>query len=370
MEIGIVKEIKDHEYRVGMVPESVGELTKHGHTVMVEKDAGLGIGFTDKDYLSAGAKIISTGKEIFEKAELVVKVKEPQKIECGMLSAGQTIFTFLHLAADLEQTELLQQSGCSAIAYETVTDKFGRLPLLSPMSEVAGRVSVQVGAHYLEKWQQGRGVLLGGVPGVSPGKIAVIGGGVVGSNAIKIALGFGADVTVFDKSLPRLRELEDIFGSQLDTQFATEESLLSFLPQADLVIGAVLVPGAEAPKVVSREMIKRMSAGSVIVDVAIDQGGCLETSRPTNFSDPTYVEEGVIHCCVTNLPGSVPRTSTFALNHATLPFIIELANKGCMQALKGDEHLLAGLNIHKGYITHSAVAKAFNKEYHSPKEVI
>jgi len=363
MLIGVPKEIKNHEYRVGMVPGSVREVIRHGHQVMVETQAGAGIGISDQDYQAIGAKIVSSAAEIFSKAELVVKVKEPQPEECKRLSKGQLLFTYLHLAPDPLQTELLLASGCTAIAYETVTDEYGGLPLLSPMSEVAGRMSIQAGAHSLEKAQGGSGMLLGGVPGVASANVVVIGGGVVGTNAIRMAMGMEANVTVLDKSLKRLKELDFQFGAKLNTIYATHDALEEYVLDADLIIGAVLVPGAAAPKLVTRDMLHRMRPGSVVVDVAIDQGGCFETSRPTTHTNPTYVEEGIVHYCVTNMPGAVARTATFALNNATLPFVLALANKGYQQALREDKHLLEGLNVHKGKLTHLAVATALKREY-------
>lgn len=363
MLIGVPKEIKNHEYRVGMVPSSVRELVHNGHEVMVETNAGKGIGITDADYQAAGAKIAKSAEEIFSKAELIVKVKEPQPEECKRLSKGQTLFTYLHLAPDPEQTELLLASGCTAIAYETVTDTLGGLPLLSPMSEVAGRMSIQAGAHCLEKAEGGSGVLLGGVPGVAAAKVVVIGGGVVGTNAIRMAMGMEAYVTVLDKSLKRLKELDFQFGSKLNTIYATHDAIEKYVTHADLVVGAVLVPGAAAPKLVTREMIKHMRPGSVVVDVAIDQGGCFETSKPTTHAEPTYIVDDIVHYCVANMPGGVARTSTFALNNATLPFTLALANKGVKVALLADQHLLNGLNIHEGKLTYQAVAIALNKDY-------
>lgn len=370
MKIGIPKEIKNHEYRVGLIPDSVKELTNLGHQVIVETNAGMGIGSEDKDYINAGATIVDTAQEVFEQATLIVKVKEPQPVECKMLRPHHTLFTFLHLAIDPVQAELLMASGANAIAYETVVDINNRLPLLTPMSEVAGRVSVQLGAHCLEKAQGGKGILLSGVPGVSSAEIVILGGGVVGTSALKLALGMGANVTVFDKSLDRLRTLEDLFGSRLKTHYATQTAIDEHVKKADLVIGAVLIPGAQAPKLVSKETVFQMQPGSVMVDVAIDQGGCFETSRATTFDEPTYLENGVVHSCVTNLPGSVAKTSSLALNHATLPFVIELAEKGCEVACKQNHSLMEGLNVAKGKITHAAVAEALNLPYHVAKEVL
>jgi alanine dehydrogenase len=363
MKIGVPKEIKAHEHRVGMVPNSVKELVSRGHTVIVQSSAGDGIGVSDENYVSSGAQIVSTADEVFAQSELIVKVKEPQPEECKRLRSDQIIFTFLHLAADHQQSQLLMQSGVTAIAYETVTDSFGRLPLLAPMSEVAGRMAVQAGAHLLEKTQGGRGVLLGGVPGVAPAKVTVLGGGVVGANAIQIALGMGAEVTVLDNSIDRLRDLEKQFSYHLNTIYAVQAAIDEQIINSDLVIGAVLVPGASAPKLLTKEIVALMQPGSVIVDVAIDQGGCIETSRPTNFNAPTYIEYGVIHSCVTNLPGAVPRTSAFALNNATLPFIIEIADKGYKQACLDNRHLMDGLNICHGMVTHRSVAEAINQTY-------
>ena len=363
MLIGLPKEIKDHEYRVGMVPASVRELITNGHQVIVEKNAGMGIGINDDAYSQMGAEIVDSAQDIFARADMIVKVKEPQPQECKMLRENQILFTYLHLAADKQQTQLLQQSGCIAIAYETVTNQHGQLPLLSPMSEVAGRMSIQAGAHCLEKAQGGNGTLLGGVPGVSAANVVVIGGGVVGINAIRMAMGMEAHVTVIDKSLPRLKELDLQFGSKLNTIFSMADNIEHYVTDADLVVGAVLIPGASAPRLVTEAMIKQMSPGSVLVDVAIDQGGSFATSQPTTHSKPTYIKHNVVHYCVTNMPGAVPRTATFALNNATLPFILNLANKGYQQALLDDIHLQAGLNIHRGQITHQAVAESVNETY-------
>jgi len=356
MQIGIPKEIKTHEYRVGLTPAGVRELVQLGHAVLVEQGAGAGIGFTDESYRAAGGRVAASAAEVFAAADMVVKVKEPQPAEIGRLRAGQILFTYLHLAADKAQTEGLMRSGATCIAYETVTDARGGLPLLAPMSEVAGRMSVQVGAHCLEREQGGAGVLLGGVPGVSPGKVVILGGGVAGTNAARMAMGLEARVAVIDKSLPRLKELDQQFGSRMRTLFATTETIEHEVRDADLVIGAVLVPGAAAPKLVSRDMLTRMRPGSVLVDIAIDQGGCFETSRPTTHAAPTYVEAGVVHYCVTNMPGAVARTSTIALNNATLPFVLALAEKGWQRALGEDAHLRRGLNVHAGALTHPAVA--------------
>ncbi len=370
MRIGVPKEVKTHEYRVGLVPGSVREAVHHGHEVLVESGAGAGIGFDDRAYERAGARILADADAVFAAAEMIVKVKEPQPAEIARLRPGQLLFTYLHLAADRRQSDGLRHSGAVGIAYETVTDARGGLPLLAPMSEVAGRMSIQVGAHCLEKEQGGIGILLGGVPGVAAAKVVILGGGVAGTNAARVAMGMEAHVTVIDRSLPRLYELDMQFGSQLHTLFSTMESIEHEVLAADLVVGAVLVPGAAAPKLVSREMVRAMKPGSVLVDIAIDQGGCFATSRPTTHADPTYVEEGVIHYCVTNMPGAVARTSTFALNNATLPFVLALADKGWRQALADDPHLRAGLNIEGGRITHKAVAEALGLDYTPPERAL
>lgn len=370
MKIGVPKEIKNHEYRVGMTPSSVRELTNLGHQVMVETNAGLGIGFSDAVYQQAGAQIKSTAGEIFATADMIVKVKEPQAVEYKQLRPGQILFTYLHLAPDPEQAHGLMSSGCTAIAYETVTDNHGGLPLLAPMSEVAGRMSIQAGATYLEKGHGGSGVLLGGVAGVSPGKVVVLGGGVVGANAAKMAAGLGANVAIFDRNPRRLNELDWMFQGRVQTLFSTYDSVEEYVTQADLVIGAVLVAGAAAPRLVTRDMIKKMRPGSVLVDVAIDQGGCFETSRPTTHDEPTYVEDGIIHYCVTNMPGAVARTSTVALNNATLPFIIALAQKGAARAMLDDNNLRNGLNVCAGQITHAAVATELNLGYVNADKVL
>ena len=370
MLIGLPKEVKSHEYRVGMVPGSVRELIARGHEVLVETQAGAGIGFSDEDYIESGATIVGTPKEVFDRADMVVKVKEPQPEECKMLREGQILFTYLHLAADEIQTNLLLDSGVTAIAYETVTDVYGRLPLLSPMSEVAGRMSIQAGAHCLEKAQHGRGVLLGGVPGVEAANVVVIGGGVVGTNAIRMAMGMEAHVTVVDKSLDRLKALDLQFGSKLNTIFSTRYNIEKYVAEADLVVGAVLIPGAAAPKLVSRAMVEAMQPGSVMVDVAIDQGGCFETSKPTTHDDPTYLLNDVVHYCVTNMPGAVPRTSTFALNNATLPFIVKIASRGYQEAMKENQYLLNGLNVCCGKLTNAAVAEALNKDHVAAETII
>lgn len=363
MLIGVPKEIKKSEFRVGMSPNSVYELVARGHRVIVEHGAGEGIECSDKLYINAGAEIVDTAEEVFKRADMVVKVKEPQPQECAWLRENQILFTYLHLAADETQAQGLMKSGCIAIAYETVTDKQGGLPLLAPMSEVAGRLSIQVGAHALEKINGGRGILLGGVPGVEQGNVLIIGGGVVGTNALRMAVGKEARVTVVDKSLRRLQELDFQFGSRISTLFATQATIEQQLVHADLVIGAVLVPGRAAPKLVTREMLKLMHPGSVMVDVAIDQGGCFETSRATTHDKPTYVEEGIVHYCVANMPGAVPRTSAFALNNATLPFILTLADKGAKAALAADPHLLNGLNVCNGKITYAAVSESLGLPY-------
>ncbi len=363
MIVGVPREIKPQENRVGLVPGSVREVIRVGGAVLVERNAGLGIGITDEDYQLVGAEIVDSVDELFERAELIIKVKEPQPVECRRLREGQTIFTYLHLAPDRQQTRLLKESGVTAIAYETVTQNDGGLPLLTPMSQVAGRMSIQAGAHCLEMAQGGSGILLSGVPGVSPGHVVVIGGGVVGTNAARMAMGMGAHVTVLDKSLARLRELDFQFGSKLNTIYATSEALERYVVDADLVVGAVLVHGASAPKLVTRAMLKAMRPGSVVVDVAIDQGGCFETSRPTTHQDPTYMADGVVHYCVANMPGAVPKTSTFALNNATLPFILSLVTKGVKQGLLSDGHLLNGLNVHQGMITYEAVARDLGYDY-------
>ncbi|MDE2229004.1 MAG: alanine dehydrogenase [Alphaproteobacteria bacterium] len=368
MLVGVPREIKTHEYRVGLVPGSVRELVHHGQAVLVENGAGAGIGFDDEAYRSAGATIAANAAEVFAKAELIVKVKDPQPTEIALLRRGQVLFTYLHLAANPKLAEGLLRSGATCIAYETVTDDRGGLPLLAPMSEVAGRMAVQVGAHYLEKEQGGAGILLGGVPGVPAARVAVLGGGIAGTNAARVAMGMEAHVTVIDKQLAQLYALDLQFGSQLHTLFSTVENIEREVLAADLVIGAALVPGAATPKLVTREMVRRMRPRSVIVDISIDQGGCCETSRPTTHADPTYLEEGIIHYCVTNMPGAVARTSTFALNNATLPFVLALAGKGWKRALADDRNLMAGLNIEAGRITHPAVAQSLNVTYLAPEQ--
>ncbi len=370
MLVGVPKEIKTHEYRVGLVPGSVRELVHHGHKVLVQTNAGAGIGFGDDAYRAAGAEIANTAEDVFAKADMVVKVKEPQASEYGLLRKDQVLFTYLHLAPDLPQTEGLQKSGCIAVAYETVTGIHGGLPLLSPMSEVAGRMSVQVGAHCLEKEQGGSGMLLGGVPGVAAARVVIVGGGVSGTNAARMAMGMEAHVTVIDKNLERLYALDLQFGPMLNTIYSTVDAIETNVVGADLVVGAVLVPGAAAPKLITRDMVSQMRPGSVFVDIAIDQGGCAETSRPTSHAEPTYVEEGVVHYCVTNMPGAVARTSTFALNNATLPFALALADKGVRRALAEDPHLKNGLNVAKGKITYKAVADAHKLPYTAPEEIL
>ena len=363
MQIGVPKETKNHEYRVGLTPAGVNELVQAGHQVLVETNAGNAIGMSDADYTSAGAGIATGARQVFAEADLVIKVKEPQPGECRLLRPGQTLFTYLHLAPDPLQTRLLLDSGATAIAYETVTAPDGTLPLLAPMSEVAGRLSVQAGAHCLEKAQGGAGVLLGGVPGVAPARVLVIGGGVVGDNAAAMALGMGADVTLLDCSLPRLRQLDAEYGGRVKCVYSTREAIEEYALQADLVVGAVLRPGATAPKLIGKDLVRRMKPGSVLVDVAIDQGGCFETSRPTTHQDPVYSVDGVVHYCVANMPGAVPRTSTLALNNATMPCIRALADKGVRQALMDDQGLRNGLNVCQGRITCEAVANDLHYDY-------
>ncbi len=370
MKIGVPKEIKTLEFRVGMTPAGVRELTHDGHEVIVETNAGGGIEMSDEDYIAAGARVVDSAEEVFTEAEMIIKVKEPQLNECKMLSDGQVLFTYLHLAADPKQAKALLDSGCTAIAYETVTSNGQGLPLLTPMSEVAGRLSIQCGAYALQKANGGRGVLLGGVPGVEPGHVLVVGGGVAGVAAADMAVGLGAQVTVLDRSIPRLRYIDDIFGGRVHTIYSTKAEVDRLVPQSDLVVGSVLIPGASAPKLVSEQNIIDMGRGAVVVDISIDQGGCFETSRPTTHADPTYVEHDVVHYCVTNMPGAVPRTSTLALTNATLPFALKLANKGWRQALRDDEHLANGLNIHAGHVTYRAVADDLGHPYLSAKEAI
>ncbi len=360
MRVGVPKEIKNHEYRVGLTPPSVAELVAAGHEVLVETKAGLGIDFEDQDYVDAGARILPDAAAVFDAAEMIVKVKEPQPQEIAMLRPHHLLYTYLHLAADKPQAEGLMKSGATCIAYETVTSPRGGLPLLKPMSEVAGRMSVQVGAHYLEKEQGGRGVLLGGVPGVAPAKVAILGGGIAGVNAAQMAVGMRADVTIYDINNDRLAELDMFFSSQIKTAYASKAAIAAAVKQAHLVIGAVLIPGAAAPKLVTREMLKTMKRGSVLVDIAIDQGGCFETSHATTHDDPVFEIDGVIHYCVANMPGAVARTSAFALNNATLTYALRLASLGAEGAMAADPHLAAGLNVSGGKIRHQAVADALN----------
>jgi alanine dehydrogenase len=370
MRIGVPKEIKNHEYRVGMTPAAVRELTARGHEVFVETQAGEGISLHDEMYTKVGAKILPNADEVFASADMIVKVKEPQPVEIKRLRKGQVLFTYLHLAPDPEQTKGLLDSGAVCIAYETVTDRFGGLPLLAPMSEVAGRMSIQAGAHSLEKAQGGMGMLLGGVPGVPAAKVVVLGGGVVGTNAARMAMGLEAHVSILDVSLRRLNELDLQFGAMLNTVFSTIDSIEENVVGADLVIGGVLLPGAEAPKLITRKMVSQMKKGSVIVDVAIDQGGCAETSHATTHADPTYMVDGVVHYAVANMPGGVARTSTFALNNATLPFTRALAELGAEGAMKKDPHLRAGLNVYKGTLTYKAVGEAQNIASESAEKVL
>jgi len=370
MKVGVPKEIKVLEYRVGMIPSGVKELIDEGHEVFVETNAGMGIGMTDQDYIDAGASILSTPEEVFDISELIIKVKEPQLNECKMLKTGQVLFTYLHLAADPEQAAALVKSGVTAIAYETVTADNGSLPLLTPMSAVAGRLSIQAGAYALQKANGGRGVLLGGVPGVKAGQVLIIGGGVSGAHAAEMAVGLGAQVTILDLSSDRLKELSNKFGDKVSTRVSSKELINELVVESDLVIGAVLVAGAAAPKLVTKEHVKQMRPGSVMVDISIDQGGCFETSKPTTHAEPMYIVDDVVHYCVTNMPGAVPRTSTFALTNETLPFIKSLANSGWQNALKNDEHLKNGLNVHAGSINFEAVADELSYPYKSPDEII
>ncbi|SDT87865.1 alanine dehydrogenase [Halopseudomonas salegens] len=369
MLIGVPREIKNHEYRVGLTPQAVAELVQHGHSVWVETAAGEAIGFADQAYRAAGAQLTDAGS-IFEQADLIIKVKEPQAGERKQLRSGQTLFTYLHLAPDPEQTTDLLASRATCIAYETVTDAQGRLPLLAPMSEVAGRMAIQAGASCLEKARGGRGVLLGGVPGVPRGRVVILGGGVVGANALAMAVGMGADVVVLDKNPHVLRQLDERYGNRIQTLFSTQAEVATQLQQADLVIGAVLIPGAAAPRLISRKLLADMLPGAVLVDVAIDQGGCAETSRPTTHADPTYVVDDVIHYCVANMPGAVARTSTQALNNATLPFVLALANKGIKKALAEDRYLLTGLNVAAGQLTNAEVADALQREWIPPQQAL
>ncbi|MCB1759055.1 MAG: alanine dehydrogenase [Gammaproteobacteria bacterium] len=363
MLVGVPKEIKVHEYRVGLTPASVREVVAHGHEVLVERGAGAGIGMTDEDYRAVGAEIAPSAAAVFAAAEMIVKVKEPQAVERAMLRPDQVLFTYLHLAPDPDQTRDLVESGAICIAYETVSSARGGLPLLAPMSEVAGRMSIQAGAHCLEKAQGGMGMLLGGVPGVDPAKVVILGGGVVGRHAAHMAVGLGADVWVLDRNVDVIQDLWTQFGRSINTVFSTRDALERHVLAADLVIGGVLIPGAAAPKLVTAEMVREMRSGAVVVDVAIDQGGCVETSRPTTHADPIFEVDGVIHYCVANMPGAVPRTSTFALNNVTLPFVLNLAEKGYRQALIDDPHLLAGLNVHRGEVTCREVAEALGYSY-------
>jgi len=369
MLVGVPKEIKNHEYRIGLTPAGVRELVLHGHQVLVQRDGGQAIGLTDADYERAGARLADDAASVFAQADMIVKVKEPQPEECALLRPGQLLFTYLHLAPDPAQASALLRSGCTAIAYETVTDGNGGLPLLAPMSEVAGRMAIQAGAHALEKAQGGSGVLLGGVPGVKPAEVLVIGGGVVGINAARMAMGLHARVTVLDRSLERLKYLDELYGHQLTTLYSTRDAIEQCLPHTDLVIGAVLIPGAAAPKLVSRAQLALLRPGSVLVDVAIDQGGCFETSHATTHQQPTYEVDGIVHYCVANMPGGVARTSTFALTNATLPFVLQLAEHG-LQALRDDQDLRNGLNVHAGKLTHRAVAQALGEDFVRPLDAL
>jgi len=370
MLVGVPKEIKADEYRVGMTPAAVRELVHHGHQALVETGAGAGIGMDDNAFEAAGAEVAANAADVFEAADMIVKVKEPQLAECAMLRHGQVLFTYLHLAPDPEQTKALMASGVSAVAYETVTNAQGRLPLLQPMSEVAGRMAIQAGAAALEKPHGGAGVLLGGVPGVAPAEVVVVGGGVAGTNAVLMAMGAGAHVTVIDKSHERLQALDMQFGSHLNTIYSTVDALETYIPGADLAVGSVLVPGAAAPKLITRDLVRAMKPGSVIVDIAIDQGGSAETSKPTTHADPTYVEEGVVHYCVTNMPGAVPRTSTFALGNATLPYALALADKGLKDAIADVPGLKDGLNVHAGRVTCRPVAENLGLDYLPPEDAL
>ncbi len=370
MRIGVPKEIKPQENRIGLTPDSVKTLVSEGHEVLVENNGGFEAGFDNDQYKNAGAKIIEKATDIFNDAEIIVKVKEPQKVEVEMIKENQIVYTYLHLAAAKELTESLVKSKSINIAYETITDDNGRLPLLAPMSAVAGRMSVQAGAHCLEKNQKGRGVLLGGAPGGEPANVLILGGGVVGENAATIATGMRAKVHVVDKSEARLKQLVEMFGDKIIPEQSDKIDLKKLVAEADLIVGGVLIPGAEAPKLVTKDMLKLMKRGSVIVDVAIDQGGCVETSKPTTFNDPTFIVDNVVHYCVANMPGGVPRTSTIALNKATLPYLVKLANKGYQKALSEDKNFLAGLNVHKGHVTYKAVADVFGHEYVNPGDAI
>ncbi len=370
MKIGVPKEIKVLEYRVGMVPAGVRELVHDGHEVFIETNAGAGIGMTDEDYAAAGATVLDSAEAVFETTDLIVKVKEPQLNECAMLRDDQVLFTYLHLAADPAQTKALVESGTTAIAYETVTAADGSLPLLTPMSEVAGRLSIQSGAFALQKANGGRGVRLGGVPGVGPATVVIVGGGVAGTNAAEMAVGLGAEVIILDRSVPRLRQINEIWGGRVRTEYSTKHIIDELMPDADLVVGSVLSPGAAAPKLVTAEHVTSMRPGSVLVDISIDQGGCFETSRPTTHAEPTYIVDDVVHYCVTNMPGAVPRTSTFALTNVTLPFVKNLANLGWREALSRDEHLAHGLNVHAGHINHEAVAHDLGYQYLSAEDAL
>ncbi|MCY4265105.1 MAG: alanine dehydrogenase [Gammaproteobacteria bacterium] len=370
MLIGVPGEIKNHEYRVGLTPAGVGKLHRSGHDVLIQSGAGLGIGFSDEDYQQAGASLAENAQAVFAKADLVVKVKEPQPGECAMLREGQTLFAYLHLAPDPEQTRLLLESKSTCIAYETITDDSGGLPLLTPMSEVAGRMAAQQAALCLEKAHQGSGVLMGGVPGVPGASVLVIGGGVVGLNAARVAFGMGANVTIADKSIRRLQHIDDLYHGQIKTIYSSTETIAECLPVTDAVIGAVLIPGATAPRLISRDMLKLMRKGSVLVDVSIDQGGCFETSKPTTHENPIYLVDGIVHYCVANMPGGVARTSAIALTNATLPFIVALANQGPRSALLGDSHFLEGLNVHRGMVTNAAVAEALNHDFVPPQQAL
>jgi alanine dehydrogenase len=370
MLVGVPKEIKNNEYRVGLTPASVRELTSHGHQVLVQQGAGAAIGLTDAQYVAAGAQTVDAARDIFARAEMIVKVKEPQPEECAVLRAGQILYTYLHLAPDPQQAKALIESGAVCIAYETITGPGGGLPLLAPMSEVAGRMAVQAGAHYLEIAHGGRGLLLGGVPGVAPGHVAIIGAGVVGTNALQMAVGLGARVTVLDKNTDRLRKLDLAFGNRISTVYSTAHSIEEAVLEADLVIGGVLVPGAAAPKLVTRSHIARMKKGAVVVDVAIDQGGCFETSHATTHAEPVYMVDGVVHYCVANMPGAVARTSTFALNNATIGHALQLANQGWKAALNADAHLRNGLNVCEGHVTYQAVARDLGLPYVDPASLL
>ncbi|UWR17124.1 alanine dehydrogenase [Sulfitobacter sp. M368] len=370
MKIGCPTEIKPQEFRVGLTPSAALEAVNNGHDVIVQSSAGIGAGFDDAAYEAAGAKIIATAEEVFAQADMIVKVKEPQAAERKMLREGQLLFTYLHLAPDPEQTKDLLASGCTAIAYETVTDRNGGLPLLAPMSEVAGRLAPQVGAWTLQKANGGRGVLMGGVPGVGPARVMVIGGGVVGTHAARIAAGMGADVTVLDRSLPRLRYLDDVYGGTFKTSYASAQNTIELAREADMIIGAVLIPGAAAPKLISRAQLSELKPGAALVDVAIDQGGCFETSKATTHQDPVYDVDGIMHYCVANMPGAVARTSTIALGNATMPFMLNLANKGWRQACKDDPHLKAGLNVHAGQLTYAAVGEALGMDFITADQAI